>query len=1069
MGRTFTLDYKLEAANYAEINGIKKAARKFDVDPKSIREWRFLKNPITGFQSDFGMAHHSINLDTKLNAIKYAEENGIEAAAKKFNVNPEGIQKWCNGRYIKGALKRVPQNKNLARKFRKKTLINVGRNCVKKDIENRLVLWITEQLKNNVLITKPMIKVKALELLKSEHKECQETFKASLAWVQEFLVRKRLNISCNNFFTKKFKLQVVKSAKKNGILTAAKEYNVNPKYVRDWYNQCNLNAVKKAKTSGAPRRIQRAFTLDFKLNAIKYAKENGLSAAAKEYNVDRKSIFEWCKGRKLKDCLKPKQQGKSIKKKNCIDVNEESTCNSHFDKCTFNKVAENQFLLNKKDSFSLSPKVVLLDIFKQKSKSNASIERSPSMIMMEPNGVKSSSAEKVTEQDSVDCSPSMIMIGPNSEESSFSTKMMVPNLEKSSSSLEVMAPSLVESSSSLEVIEPDLVENSSSLEVMEPDLVENSTSMIMTETNSMESFPSIKMMKPNSVKSASSAIMRHKKSENVDKPISDLKSVKIDSHKIVKASKRKISTENVNLKKKKLFNCVSSSNSHLNSCTVANENQLTINTKKSFSLCPSVILLDIFQNSTWLESSPMIMMEPNPVENLSSIKIGELNSAKSSIKVIELESEKSSSSSIMMQSKSAESSLAIIMKEPNSVESSHSIKIIEPNLVESSLSTVRIEQDSVEDSSSTIMMEPHSVKNSPSIKMMEEDSVESSLSVTMTKSMESSLSIMMEPNSVENLPSVIMMEPNSAESFPSTKMMEPNRNKSLPSIKMRHRKSRKVNKPTSDLKSVKIDLHKSVQDLTKKVFKRDMKFKKKKLISHAYNSQFNCKPSNEENENQLSIKIKDSFSLYPKVTLLDIFKQNFRSSTSADSSSSLIIMEQDSLENFPSRIMMESNSFESFPCIEKNPVEGTSSVIITEQKAETVNNEMLATSDLKFTKNNMHKTVKVVKRNVSTGNKKFKKKKLVNHVSSYNSHSNTCPSNVVNEDEISIKIEESFSLNSQSTSAEESFYEIESPLENISCTESERDGHTNQSVHPLTVQGLIASIAFQTFFNGKPT
>ena len=85
----------------------------------------------SGEASGKGKKRHSCSINTKLEAIAYAESNGKEAAARKFRVDAKRIREWCQ----KKAELETSANP-------RKRLHGGGRKPLSTELEDRVLEWI---------------------------------------------------------------------------------------------------------------------------------------------------------------------------------------------------------------------------------------------------------------------------------------------------------------------------------------------------------------------------------------------------------------------------------------------------------------------------------------------------------------------------------------------------------------------------------------------------------------------------------------------------------------------------------------------------------------------------------------------------------------------------------------------------------------------------------------------------------------------------------------------------------------------------------------------------------------
>ena len=89
----------------------------------------------------------------KLKVVVYAEKSTNRGAAKKFFVDKKSVREW---RKKKDSLQTLPD--------KKKRLLGGGRKVNNPDMEEELVVWISNLRASNFRVTRTQIQNKALEL-----------------------------------------------------------------------------------------------------------------------------------------------------------------------------------------------------------------------------------------------------------------------------------------------------------------------------------------------------------------------------------------------------------------------------------------------------------------------------------------------------------------------------------------------------------------------------------------------------------------------------------------------------------------------------------------------------------------------------------------------------------------------------------------------------------------------------------------------------------------------------------------------------------------------------------------
>ena len=100
--------------------------------------------------------HGSFTISFKLHAVESAERTSKSRAAKKFNVDVRRVREWCKQKDQLLAKKERGQ-------LKKKQLDGGGRKASYKDMEEILFDWVTELRSRNLYVSRRMIVVRAKE------------------------------------------------------------------------------------------------------------------------------------------------------------------------------------------------------------------------------------------------------------------------------------------------------------------------------------------------------------------------------------------------------------------------------------------------------------------------------------------------------------------------------------------------------------------------------------------------------------------------------------------------------------------------------------------------------------------------------------------------------------------------------------------------------------------------------------------------------------------------------------------------------------------------------------------
>ena len=132
-------------------------------------------------------ARRSFDVDFKLKAVEYAKGTTNKMASRVFGVDEKRIRDWCT---------RAEKLKDQSIKdSSSKRLPGAGRK-VCHSIDGKLLSWIGSMQKNTPwLLTKKSIKEKAMEIFKSSDHDEDATFSASYGWLHCFLQRNNIKLT----------------------------------------------------------------------------------------------------------------------------------------------------------------------------------------------------------------------------------------------------------------------------------------------------------------------------------------------------------------------------------------------------------------------------------------------------------------------------------------------------------------------------------------------------------------------------------------------------------------------------------------------------------------------------------------------------------------------------------------------------------------------------------------------------------------------------------------------------------------------------------------------------------
>lgn len=131
-----------------------------------------------------GKKKSAICMKRKLEAIKFAEQTSVSAAAKKFGVHRRRIQEWKKS---KAAIESAASGKG-----NKKRLSGGGRRQRYRQVNARVRDWVLEKRRLRQSVSRRLIRLQAKKIAK-EFPECAG-FAASLGWLEKLLRRNRFTL-----------------------------------------------------------------------------------------------------------------------------------------------------------------------------------------------------------------------------------------------------------------------------------------------------------------------------------------------------------------------------------------------------------------------------------------------------------------------------------------------------------------------------------------------------------------------------------------------------------------------------------------------------------------------------------------------------------------------------------------------------------------------------------------------------------------------------------------------------------------------------------------------------------
>ena len=129
----------------------------------------------------------SYSIEEKLIVVKYAQENGRNAAARHFSLNAPMI-----GRWIKQSDEQEKENK-------KKKHVGSGRKAFYPKAEDKLYNWIIEQRKKGLAVNYTSVKLQMYKILKESAIQVlypmgEHEFQGTLFWIYSFMKRFDLSL-----------------------------------------------------------------------------------------------------------------------------------------------------------------------------------------------------------------------------------------------------------------------------------------------------------------------------------------------------------------------------------------------------------------------------------------------------------------------------------------------------------------------------------------------------------------------------------------------------------------------------------------------------------------------------------------------------------------------------------------------------------------------------------------------------------------------------------------------------------------------------------------------------------
>lgn len=129
----------------------------------------------------------SYSIEEKLIVVKYALENGRNAAARNFDLNAPMIGRW------------IKQSNNWEKENKKSKHIGSGRKAFYPKAEEKLYNWIIEQRKKGLAVNYTSVKLQMYKILKEPTIQAlypmgEHEFQGTLSWIHLFMKRFDLSL-----------------------------------------------------------------------------------------------------------------------------------------------------------------------------------------------------------------------------------------------------------------------------------------------------------------------------------------------------------------------------------------------------------------------------------------------------------------------------------------------------------------------------------------------------------------------------------------------------------------------------------------------------------------------------------------------------------------------------------------------------------------------------------------------------------------------------------------------------------------------------------------------------------
>ena len=133
-----------------------------------------------------GEQRRKFSMEFKKNVIKYAKENSLNSASKKFNIDRKRVREWVGNEEKVASMKE--------KRFR---LDGGGRKLTDSELEEEVLNWIHERRSNMLRVSRKLIMFKAKSIFDEkcgDDELLKKSFVASNGWLEKFMKRNHLSL-----------------------------------------------------------------------------------------------------------------------------------------------------------------------------------------------------------------------------------------------------------------------------------------------------------------------------------------------------------------------------------------------------------------------------------------------------------------------------------------------------------------------------------------------------------------------------------------------------------------------------------------------------------------------------------------------------------------------------------------------------------------------------------------------------------------------------------------------------------------------------------------------------------